>query len=109
MNFVVVEFGDNDFGTDLLFALRNLIDDAGGVDFCPTIAKEYITEHVVSAKRRRNILKGWPQSDCREYLSSMHVTFRDKLPTTTPDGDNTVCSDGGSVYYDVNLDKVMFL
>lgn len=106
MNFVVVEFGDNDFGHYLRDALRDLVDDAGGVDFCPTVAKNYIVEHMVRSINCGNILRGFELSDNRAYLSRMRVTFRDKLPSYSPWEENPVDHDHGSAYYDVNLDQV---
>ena len=114
INFVVVELCDNDFGTELKNALRDLIDDCGGVDFCPFIAKAYIINHIASAQYRHDLVTGFVGSnnqtvDLEQYLKKLRVTFRDKLPTYTPNGNDTINADGGSVYYDVNLDKIFSL
>jgi hypothetical protein len=110
MNFLVVEFGDNDFGHYLREALRDIIDQCGGVDFCPITAKKYIIEYVVMRSKLNKILRGYDKEindeSTREYLSRMRVTFRDKLPTWDIEGQNFIDHDGGSVYYDINLDQV---
>lgn len=110
MNFLVVEFGDNDFGYYLREALEDLITEAGGVDFCPILAKRYIIEYVVAKSKLNKILRGYEDQinddSTREYLSRIRVTFRDRLPTYDIEGKNQVDHDGGSVYYDTHLEKV---
>jgi len=112
-NFIVAELCDNDFGYDLCQALRSLMDDAGGVDFCPHVAKAYIVEHMLSAYKRKLILKGTSGYSSPEYIEEyfnrMKVTFRDKLPTYDIEGKYQIDHDGGSAYYDINLDKVYSL
>ncbi len=110
-NFITVELCDNDFGWRMKDALQSLIDNAG-LDFCPTIAKKYIVEHIMLSE----ILKGgdYENSYTRTYLTEgITVEFRKTLPSYDPyeqqDKDHdggSVYYDGGSVYYDVNLDQI---
>lgn len=113
INFVVVELCDNDFGHDLYEGLRSLVDEACGIDFCPFIAKEYIVEYVVSAHKRKTILRGkegYSDPDSiKNYIERIRVTFREKLPTYDIAGEYPIDHEMGSVYYDVNLDEVFFL
>ena len=106
-NFLVVELCDNDFGHKLSKAVRDLVDDFGGVDFCPILAKKYIVESVVAQCKLHDIVQGNEGHDVREYLErGIRVTFRDKLPTYDMEGAMPKDDDGGSVYYDINLDMV---
>jgi len=79
------------------------------MDFCPIMAKRYLIEYIVMSHKLRYILDNIEDNHddikLREYLSRLAVTFRDRLPTITPDGP-MIDHDGGSAYYDVNLDKV---
>ena len=113
INFIVAELCDNDFGYDLREAIRQLMDDAGGIDFCPHVAKEYIVEYIVSAHVRKTILrgqKGYSKAEhIRDYMNKIRVTFRDKLPTYDINGEHTINHEGGSAYYDVHRDEVYAL
>jgi hypothetical protein len=114
INFVLVLLCDNDFATYLRNALRDLIDECGGVDFCPVLAHRYIVEHIVSANLRQRILDGTLSPDRKTmelertglygYLSRIRIECTDKLPTEY-DG-QAIDHDSGSVYYDVNLNDI---
>jgi hypothetical protein len=108
INFVVVELCDNDYGRHLRDGLRKLIDESGGVDFCPVIARKYMVEYIVAMSALKHILNGddYNSEGLRNYLQKLRVTFRDKLPTYDIEGERVVDHDGGSVYYNVNLDQV---
>lgn len=113
INFIVVELCDNDFGHDLRAALRELMDTAGGIDFCPNVAKDYIVEYMLSAYKKKIILRGQNGYSSVEriekWFSRIRVTFRDKLPTYDLEGEYPIDHDSGSAYYDVNLDEVFAL
>lgn len=110
INFVVVRLGDNDFGWRLGEALRDLVDEVGGIGFCPELAKAYIVNHVAASSYRTHLLRGGSTEylkGLKAYLQSVRVEFRERLPTDDPEGNIPLDDDdGGSVYYDVNLDKV---
>ena len=112
-NFIVVRLGDNDFGNKMEQALLDLINEHG-LNFCPVIAKRYIIEYIIGRITLKEIASGVDPDEhrlqsFRDYLNKMTVTFNKKLPTYTPDGEQTIDDDGGSVYYDVNLGKVFWL
>jgi hypothetical protein len=119
MNFIVVELCDNDFGWKIQEALLELVDKSPDLNFCPEIAKRYIIEYILCDYRKDMILNERHYSDnqfekriseLKDYLSKIRVTFRDKLPTYTPEENSEVINhDGGSAYYDVNLKKAFSL
>lgn len=114
VNFIVVLLCDNDFSCDLKHGLHSLVD-AKGIDFCPIIARRFMIEYLVSASIRRRILscdilneEGLDvyRKTMTKYFNRLSVERRQKLPTNE-DG-SPIDHDGGSVYYDVNLDEFFF-
>lgn len=102
INFVIVELCDNDFGSMLKDALRDLLDNSA-LAICPIIAKRYIIEYLIGRIKLRDILDNKETNEIhyRNYFSRIRVRFENNLnKNPLPD------HDGGSVYYDVNMDMV---
>ena len=106
-NFIVVSLCDNDFSHHLETALQHIIE--GGFNFCPIVMKTALVELVttfsfVNHLRIDDVTKARADAhNTRAYLyGAMRVEFSKDLPRYEPNG-KYVDHDGGSIYYNVNL------
>jgi len=102
-NFLVVRFGDTDFGHDLregVFDLKQRVGDFQNL--CPTAIKQFMIAYLEFCQKAKIILKGGGYSDCVGYFDTMRVTFEEKFPSYDPYDTERVDDQGGSVYVDLN-------
>ena len=102
-NFLIVEFGDNDFGWHIADALKELATywTDNVQNYCPFAIKRYIIASVSSHYWKQHALDGaenWQDFSIPSYLLDMRVTFRQHMPTWThyPDDAAIIDHDGGS-------------
>lgn len=103
-NFLIVEFGDNDFGYQIAEALKELATywtNNNVQYYCPYAIKRFLIVAVSSYYWKKNALEGaedWQDFSISKWLSGMRVTFRQHMPTYThyPDDTAVIDHDGGS-------------
>jgi hypothetical protein len=121
-NFLVVDFGDNDFGHIIADGLRELNEywTNNVQNYCPFAIKCFLIAHVVSYNWKKNCL--WldldtpdtkeltvlPDQNVLNWLKEMQVTFRYKMPTYELDGypEQYIDHDGGSAAMDLHTKTV---
>lgn len=92
-NFIVVEFGDNDFGNQIKDALVEGVE-YWGLDkkACPIIWKQFIIEYLTSYGIKRRIVDGREMDESHmrylneKYFQRMRVKFEINAPTDDFDG-----------------------
>ena len=106
-NFLIIRFGDNDFGHDLMEGVKDL--ERRVIDFqtlCPVAIKQFMVAYMEFCQKAKIILKGGGYSDCVGYFDTMRVAFEENFPTDHPESTERVDDMGGSVYVDLNTGHI---
>jgi hypothetical protein len=121
-NFLVVEFGDNDYGHVIAKGIEELSSHwtENVRQLCPHAIKCFLVAYVVSCQWKKDCL--WlgeetsdadslmvlPNPNTLDWLKMMRVTFRDKMPTYEPEGypEQLIDHDGGSAAMDLNTNYI---
>ena len=108
-NFICVILGDNDFISEMYYAMNTLKDYwcSDLKSLCPFVVKAFFIEAMFSHYKMKHIIRGSPISDkeekqIKEYLSDITVLFNEKFPTVDIEGKIPRDHDGGAIYVDVN-------
>jgi len=108
-NFICVILGDNDFISDMHYAMNTLKDYwcSDLKSLCPFVVKAFFIEAMLSHYKLKHIIQGGPISDkeekhMKEYFSDIRVLFNVKFPTYDIEGNHPCDHDGGAIYVDVN-------
>lgn len=106
-NFICVILGDNDFTSDLYFAMHDLQSRADLKSLCPFSVKQFFIESMLYHYKTTRILRGnvidtAKEKFMRDYFSRITVLFNEKFPTWDIEGEIPCDHDGGAIYVDVN-------
>ena len=106
-NFICVILGDNDFISDMHFAMHELQSRVDLKSLCPFSVKQFFIESMLYHYKTKHILRGdaidaAEEKSMRAYFSGIRVLFNEKFPTIDIEGEIPCDHDGGAIYIDVN-------
>jgi hypothetical protein len=106
-NFICVILGDNDFISDMHFAMHDLQSRVDLKSLCPFSVKQFFIESMLCHYKTKHILRGdaidaAEEKSMRDYFSGIRVLFNEKFPTIDIEGEIPCDHDGGAIYVDVN-------
>jgi hypothetical protein len=106
-NFICVILGDNDFISDMHYAMNDLQSRVDLKSLCPFSAKQFFIESMLYHYKTKHILRGdaidaAEEKSIRDYFSGIRVLFNEKFPTYDIEGNHPCEHDGGAIYVDVN-------
>jgi len=106
-NFLIIQFGDNDFGHSLMEGVKDLKARVGDFQtLCPVAIKRFMVAYLEFCQKAKMILKGGGYRDCVGYFDTMRVTFEETFPSYDPYEANPIDDMGGSVYVDLNTGAI---
>jgi len=106
-NFICVILGDNDFISDMYFAMHDLQSRVDLKSLCPFSVKQFFIESMLYHYKTKHILRSdaidaAEEKFMRDYFSDITVLFNEKFPTYDIEGEIPYDHDGGAIYVDVN-------
>ncbi len=106
-NFICVILGDNDFISNMYFAMHDLQSRTDLKSLCPFSVKQFFIESMLYHYKTKHILRGdaidaSEEKSIRDYFSGIRVLFNEKFPTIDIEGEIPCDHDGGAIYVDVN-------
>jgi hypothetical protein len=106
-NFICVILGDNDFISDMHYAMNDLQSRVDLKSLCPFSVKQFFIESMLYHYKTKHILRGdaidaAEEKSIRDYFSGIRVLFNEKFPTIDIEGEIPCDHDGGAIYIDVN-------
>jgi hypothetical protein len=106
-NFICVILGDNDFISDMHYAMNDLQSRVDLKSLCPFSVKQFFIESMLYHYKTKHILRGdaidaAEEKSIRDYFSGIRVLFNEKFPTYDIEGNHPCEHDGGAIYVDVN-------
>lgn len=101
-NFLIIRFGDNDFGHDFMEGVKDLKNRIKNFqNLCPVAIKRFMVAYLEFCQKADRILCGNREASAG-YFDTMRVTFEENFPTDHPESTERVDDMGGSVYVDLN-------